>query len=511
MTLRRLSTALVLTVALTTTAACGDDGGGEQASDTLTVMAPLFGTAPDPNGELQQAVQKLIGKKLDVTWVPNADYADKTNVTLASNDIPQVMVIQADKGPAFVQAARAGAFWDLTGKLDKYPNLKPADPQTARNASVNGQVYGIYRVRPLLRSAVVIRKDWLAKVGMPLPKTVDELHHIAKAFTEGDPDGNGTKDTYGLILPKWSGFYASSSPYDVFETWYGAPNGWGDRGGKLVPGFDTEEFVQANRALKGWIDQGLVNPDYATLDTANWNNPFVQGKGGIIIDVNVRATDLVTLFKQKDPKDFDKVAMVGNLARPDGQKFSAPFTGYNGIIAISKQKVRTEEQLDQVLQVLDKLQSKEGTVLLTNGIEGRNFRLDGDYAVPVNDQDAAVKVLNNDVEKAFIQLGTRASVGLTAHRLKPADEPSRQMYDLRATLMTEDLKTAVHNPALPVVSDTYIQQGKTLDLIIPDARIKYLSGDISEDRLRAEVQRWYAGGGTKIAEEVNDLVAKLGK
>jgi len=505
---RHLAAALALTAVLAA-AACGDDAA-QPPSDTLTVMAPLFGTAPDPNGEVQQAIEKLIGKKLSIIWVPNADYGDKTNVTLASNNIPQVMVIQGDKTPSFVQTAQAGAFWDLTGKLDKYPNLKAADPLTGRNATVNGKVYGIYRVRPLLRSAVVIRKDWLAKVGLPLPESVDDLRKVAKAFTEQDPDGNGKKDTYGLIVPKWPGNYASSSPYDVIETWFGAPNGWGLRGGKLVPGFDTEEFYQANRWLKGWVDEGLVNPDFATFDSGSWNNPFVQGKGGIIIDVNVRSTELVKLFAQKDPKDFDKVAMVGNLKRSDGQKFSAPFTGYNGIIAISKQNVRSEEQLDQVLQVLDKLESKQGSVLLSNGIEGRNFELEGEFAVPVNQEDAKVKAIQNDVDKAFIQLGTRASVGLGAYALKPADEPSRKLLEQREALMQEDLKTAVHNPALGVVSPTAVQRGQTLDLIIPDARVKYLSGTISEQQLRAEVKRWYDSGGTQVAQEVNDLVSKLG-
>ncbi len=133
---RHLAAALALATVLSA-AACGDDD--ESASlDKITVLAPLFGTAPDANGELQQAVQKLIGKTLDITWVPNADYGDKTNVTLASNNIPDVMVIQGDKGPSFVQAAKAGAFWDLTGKLDKYPNLKPADARTGRNATING-------------------------------------------------------------------------------------------------------------------------------------------------------------------------------------------------------------------------------------------------------------------------------------------------------------------------------------------------------------------------------------
>jgi putative aldouronate transport system substrate-binding protein len=501
---RYLAAALAFGTALAL-AGCGDDGGQQADSGTITVMAPLFGTAPSPDGEMQKAVEALIGKKLSITWVPNADYGDKTNVTLASNDFPQVMVIQGDKSASFVRTAEAGAFWDLTGKLDKYENLKPADPQTGKNASVNGKTYGIYRVRPLLRSAVVIRKDWLAKVGLPLPQSVGDLYRIAKAFTEQDPDGNGKKDTYGLIVPKWPGFYASSSPYDVFETWHGAPNGWGERGGKLVPGFDTEEFYTANRELKKWVDEGLINPDFATLDTANWNDKFVQGKGGIIIDVNVRAVQLLDLFREQDPKSFDKVELVGNLKRDDGQKFSAPFTGYNGIIAISRQQVRTEEQLDQVLQVLNKLASKEGSVLLGNGIEGRNFKLEDGYAVPIDRENPQVKQIQNDVDKGFIQLGTRVSVGVGIYEQRPPDAPTRKAIELRDTLMNEDLKTAVHNPALSVVAPTYIQQGQTLDPIVPDARIKYLSGAITEEQFRAEVKRWYDSGGTKVAQEVNEL------
>jgi len=505
---RLLAVALALATTLVTSACGGDDK--EASLDKLTVMSRLFGTAPDPNGELQQAVEKLIGKKLDISWVPNADYSDKLNVTLASNNIPDVMVAD-EKSPSFVRAAQAGAFWDLTDKLDKYPNLKPADERTGRNSSINGKIYGIYRIRPALRSAIVIRKDWLAKVGLPLPQTVDDLYKIGKAFADQDPDGNGKKDTYGLIIPKWPGNYASASPYDAIETWFGAPNGWGERNGKLVPGFDTEEFYQANRWLKQWVDQGLVNPDFATLDSANWNDPFVQGKGGIIIDVNVRGTDLVSRFKQLDPKNFDKVAMVGNLKRSDGQKFSLPFTGYNNVLAISKQRIRTDAQLDEVLQTLDKLQSKEGSALLSNGIEGRNYKLENGFAVLINQDDPKVKLVQNDVDKAFIQLGTRASIGVGQYPSKYPDEVSQQLFDLRDKLMQEDLKTAVFNPALPVIAPTAVEKGQTLDLIIPDARIKYLSGTITEEQLRAEVKRWYDSGGTQVAQEVNDLVSKVGK
>jgi putative aldouronate transport system substrate-binding protein len=509
---RRLAVTVALSTALLASACSGGGGDskeGQAATSELTVMAPLFGTAPDPGGELQQAVEKLIGKKLKITWVPNAEYGDKSNVTLASDKIPDVMVAN-EKSPSFVKAAEAGAFWDLTGKLDKYPNLKPANEQTAKNSMTNGKTYGIYRVRPLLRSGIVIRKDWLAKLGLKEPQTVDDLYTIAKAFTEQDPDGNGKKDTYGLIIPKWPGNYASASPYDVIETWFGAPNGWGERDGKLVPGFDTPEFLTANTWLRKWVQEGLVNPDFATLDSANWNDPFVQGKGGMIIDVNVRATQLLDLFKEKNPKDFDKVTLVGNLKRSDGQKFSYPFTGYNMVMAISKQHIRTEEQLDQVLQTLDRLESKKGSILLTNGIEGRNFKADGQYAVPINQDDPKVKAIQNDVDKGFIQLGTRASVGLGAYALRPSDEASRAMRAKFDVLMNEDLKTAVFNPALSVIAPTAVAKGQTLDTIIPDARIKYLSGAITEDQLKAQIKRWYDGGGTQIVQEVNDLAAKAG-
>ncbi|MEV0622159.1 extracellular solute-binding protein [Nonomuraea sp. NPDC050404] len=477
-------------------------------------MAKLFGTAPEPTGEMQQTIEKFLGKKIKVTWVPNAEYTEKMNVTLASDSIPQVVVVDP-KMPAFVKAAQAGAFWDLTDKLDKYPNLKPADERTALNASINGKIYGLYRMRPLLRSAVVIRKDWLKKLGLEEPKTVDDFYNVAKAFTEKDPDGNGKKDTYGLLIPKWPGNYASASPYDVIETWFGAPTGWGERNGKVVPGFDTPEFVEANKWLKKMMDEGLINPDYATFDTAKWNEPFFHGRGGMIIDVNIRSRQVLDLFRENGDKDYgDKVTMVGNMALAEGKKFSYPFTGYADQLAISKQSVRTDAELDNVLKTLDKLATKEGQVLLQNGIEGRNFKVEnGDTAALINEDDPAVKVVQDNVDDAFTQLSTKGTmdIGGIAYQRVPSGQPYRDILALQKKLVEEDLKTAVHNVALPVAPPTAIERGAQIDTIISDARIKFLSGAIDEAGLKAEIKRWYDGGGTQIAAEVNDLLAKLPK
>ncbi|MGP3957890.1 extracellular solute-binding protein [Nonomuraea sp. 3N208] len=508
--------ALTLATALLATACSGTGGGGESSqadANTITFMTKLFGTAPNPQGELHQAIEKFLGKKIQVTWVPNADYQEKVNVTLASANIPDVMVVNP-KSPAFGKAAAAGAFWDLTDKIKKYPNLV-GDEKVLLNSSINGKIYGPYRTRPLLRSAVMIRADWLKKVGLEAPKTTDDLYKIAEAFTKKDPDGNGKNDTYGLIIPKWPGVeFAASNPFNVIDVWFGAPNNWGERDGKLVPEFDTPEFFEANRFTKKMIDEGLVNPDWNTLDTAKWNDPFVQNKGGIIIDVDVRTTQLLDLLKEQDPQTYgDKVLTVGNLSRPDGKKFSLPFSGYNDILAVSKQRVKTEAQLDELLKTLDKLASKEGQVLLSNGIEGRNFKVENGEAVLINQEDPKVKQVQDDVDKAFIQLGTQASTGTTgiAYPRVPPEAPYRKDLAERKERVAEDLKTAVFDPSLPVVPPTLVAKGATLNPIVTDARIKYLAGQLTEEQLKAEIKRWYDGGGTQIAQEINDLVSKLGQ
>lgn len=157
---RLIAGVLTLTAALTASACSGGGDAPKTDSNTITFMARLFGTAPNPQGEMQQAVEKFLGKKIHVTWVPNAQYSDKINVTLASDSIPQVIDVDPHL-PAFVKAAQAGAFWDLTDKIDKYPNLKPADQRTALNSSINGKIYGFYRMRPCCaRRSSSARTGW---------------------------------------------------------------------------------------------------------------------------------------------------------------------------------------------------------------------------------------------------------------------------------------------------------------------------------------------------------------
>lgn len=489
-------------VAALTLAGCSAGGGDASAElDSVSIMAPFLVTnAPEEGNEIQEALEEVAGVDLDITWVPNSSYGDKVNITLAGDDVPQVMVIQG-KDPGFVRNAQAGAFWELSEYLGDYENLKTTFPEVQEAASVNGDVYGIYRARDIVRTSVIVRKDWLANLGLEMPTTTDDLYEVARAFSQDDPDGNGVDDTYGLIVPKWPGTIGTNSPWDVIETWFGAGNRWTERDGELVPNFTTDEWLDAVDYEKRLSDEGLVNPDYATFDSANWNEPFLTGKGGIIVDVHSRAGVLMSLFKQQDPDNWQNyVDITGNLVGPDGELHAHPTTGYNGFLAIPKAQVRTEEQLRAVLEVLDKLNSPEAGPLLNNGIEGVTYTLDGDLAVPVDDAPQALK----DAVLSYSQLGMNVS-GFRGYLPKQPSEYEQQMYDKRLAIEKSDTEHAVLDPAAPFVSETYVSKGAQLDTIVSDARIQYIAGQIDRAGLLDAIELWRSSGGDQVIAEINEL------
>lgn len=499
----RSGAALVAAAALTLAGCAAPAPDPADDDETVSMMVPyLVASAPRADNPIQTALEEVAGVELDITWVPNSSYGDRTNITLAGDDIPEVMIIQG-KDPGFVQNAQAGAFWDLTEHLDDYPNLTTTFPEVERAASINGRVFGVFRGRDRMRTAVIVRKDWLETVGMTLPRTTDDLKAVARAFSEDDPDRNGVDDTYGLIIPKWPGAVGTNSPYDVIETWYGAGNRWTERDGKLVPSFTTDEWLDAVDYEKSLVDEGLVNPDYATFDSANWNEPFLNGKGGIIVDVHSRAGVLVNLFKESDPENFaDYVDVTGNLEGPDGRLHAHPTTGYYGFLAIPKASVRTEDELQRVLTVLDKLNTPEAGALLNNGIEGVTYTLEGDRAVPIPDAPQSIA----DDSASYSQIGMNVS-GFRGHLPLLPTAPEQELDDRRRAIEQSDLESAVYDPAAAFVSETYVAQGAQLDTIVSDARLQYIAGQIDRDGLIAAIERWRSSGGAQVIAEINELAA----
>ncbi len=510
-----ISTFGVALMATTVLAACGggktDDSSSADGSDdkTMTIMSPfLEATAPTGDNELQDALEKATGYKMKINWVPNTNYADKMNITLAGDDIPKIIV--ASKTGSFVKSAENDAFWDLTDYLKDYPNLSQADPDVLNNSSVNGHIYGVYRSRDIMRTCVYVRKDWLDNLNLDMPETTEDLYNIAKAFTEDDPDGNGADDTTGLVIPSWPGAINSSSPYDAMAVWFGAGNAWKEVDGKLEPSFMQPEYLKSIQFVRDMVEKGYINQDYATLSADNWDDPILNGKGGIVIDTYSRAASINNKYIQAHPETegTNFVEFTGNLKNADGKLNAMPTDGYSSFLAIPKASVKTEDDLKDVLNFIDKMNDKESQILLGNGIEGKNFEVvDGKAQALTGDE--AEKISN--LQKCYSQLATNVTTDLQYYLPKQETEAKEADYQHRQDLMASDAESAVFNPAAAYVADTYVTKGVQLDQIIGDARIQYIAGQIDDDGWNAAIKQWQKQGGDDIVKEMNDLHAEATK
>ncbi|WP_274651366.1 extracellular solute-binding protein [Paenibacillus humicola] len=461
---------------------------GKPAPLKLDIMLPSFETDLAQKGSpVLKKLEEMTNTDITPVWVPATTYEDKFNITLASGKLPTIMAVLS-KSASFVSAVQAGAFWEIGPYLKDYQYLSQANPIILNNSSINGKIYGIYRSRPLGRYGILYRKDWLKKVGLTEPKTVDDFYNMLKAFTEKDPDGDGKNDTYGLVASK------DSTIWDIMGTWFGVPNKWGvDANGKLVPAHMTPQYMDALKFFRKLYEEKLINPDFAVLDPAKMDDPVKNSQAGVEVTVLDNTHRLETAYEDAHAGATDIFDAVGAVTGPDGKQHNLPTSGYAGMLAIPKSSVKTEDELKKVLTFLDSLNSKEEQTLIWAGLEGQNYTMKDNYIVRSTDEKIQANIQDLNQMLMGIPANNYLDVEQTPLRLKETN------------IMNANEKIVVPNPAEPLISKVYAQKGAQLDNIISDARIKFIVGQIDENGFKQAVDLWRSSGGDDYTAEINSL------
>ncbi|MEG0766455.1 MAG: hypothetical protein RR482_01950 [Clostridia bacterium] len=145
----------------------------------------------------------------------------------------------------------------------------------------DGNYYGV----PYLHAAVMesgtmlIRKDWLDKLQLAIPTTLDELHTVLTAFTLQDPDGNGANDTYGINGNGRYHFNYVFGAYGIMPKTYAM-----DAEGKVYYTSTSETYREAIKTLAGWYKEGLIDPETFTDDRTKQREKWAAGKFGVLSD-----------------------------------------------------------------------------------------------------------------------------------------------------------------------------------------------------------------------------------
>ena len=294
----------------------------------------------------------------------------------------------------------------------------------------------------------------------------------------------------------------------MIQTWFGCGNEWVEQDGKLVPVHQTAEYKEALQWMRKIYEDGLVRPDWATVDTSTWEDGCKKGEAGCFLDTMDGAKRIWNYFTSNnvasvvDPSTTATMTMVGPIAKDaNSEPRTLATSGYNGFYLITKSGAKTEEDLKNCLTFLDKMNDDPMLELADYGIEGISYDLNENGNVVLNPDYDASQTPNCGLNQAIAYIPNMSSV---SHPLEKAES---QIESEACQEVNE--KYAVFNPALGYLANsaTNAEVGTDIEQIIDDARTQYICGQIDDAGLDDAAQQWLDRGGAQLVEEVNELYA----
>lgn len=474
------------------------EGNKEEASENeapaeITIMLPL-NIAETPPDTIKNELEKLTNTKLTYNFFPADTYEEKLNASFATGSLPQVTYLKNQA--TFLnlkEAIRDGEFWEIGPYLSEYEHLSKLKEQVLNNTKVDGKLYSLYIGRPLARQGIIYRKDWADKLGLPEPKTTEELFEMMKQFTENDPDGDGQKNTVGLADRNDLVYGAFKTLSSYFQT----PNNWGEKDGQLLPEFMFDEYVQTMDYVKKIREAGYMNQDFAATSKTDQINLFTSGKAGVYIG---SMQDVSTLDKDLTKNVPTAVTDVNSLITgPSGKYGIWALPGYNNVVVFPKSAIKDEAELKKVLAFFDKQMTPEASNLMFWGIEGTHYEVVDGKAKEKDDKDKIEREVKGFKDSVIGEVETNGRYD--------------GYYSLPSRIKAEELiitneQHAIHDPTAPLDSATYTEKGLQLQDIITDATYKYIYGQIDKAGFDQAIETWKSRGGSQIIEEFNAAYKK---
>ncbi|WP_127540614.1 extracellular solute-binding protein [Paenibacillus illinoisensis] len=389
----------------------GADGNASGNGERVTLKVEVFdrGNSPSPytitNNYLSKLVQEKFGdpNNIDVQFVPiqRSEEVTKLNVLMASNtDVPDIVFVYDSS--VFYRYAQQGGLTDVGELLDQYgPNLKKfLGEDTLKFGQLEGQQFAIPGKRAITgRYSSYIRKDWLDKLGLPLPTTTDELYTTLKAFKEKDPGQLGSKN-----IPM--GMALAPAQFETLIYSFIKPVS-GDL--TYAQRFELplhEGFKDAMKFMNKLYNEGLISKDFSLDEDKTQLAKDVQNG-----NIGYWSEDVDAIFYADGTLDNLRKNVEGSNLVPvdaytnanvDNKHIKSRY-GSNGMyIMIPKSSKRAVE----AIKYLDWMASDNNLLDILNGVEGENYELvDG---LPVVKEDATQEAkdrLFNGGDMAIISNG----------------------------------------------------------------------------------------------------------
>lgn len=426
-------------------------------------------------------IHKVMRDKTGVSLTDIGGAAGSTTMSeqfllmLASGELPDIINApwNAYTGGA-AAAIEEGYIVDMMEYKECIPNLLKyldENPEIAAQVLTPDGKLGFapfIKAIPIPEMGLVIRKDWLDELNMEAPTTMDEMHDVLVAFQE----------KYNCKSPltfeaRWLFQQGSanplSSPWNTTYQEYILD-------GKVQFGPLTEEYREFIATLAQWYKEGLLDPDFASVDKSTVQAKFSNGEAGVSIQ---QSSNIQNCLSANEGTGYEVLALESLVMnKGDEPEFAQQsIQHYDGGMCYAVST--TCPDIEAACRYLDWRFSEEGLMTMNYGIEGVTYEVvNGEVQLTdliLHNEETPVA---NSARDEIAQNRNRAGVSLDIS-LAYTDQ-QKEWIDVWTAHMDEYVLPTV--PYTAEQQDTIGKSWGNVDDYCQEMILKYIVGssDISE-------------------------------
>jgi len=382
-------------------------------------------------------IMKRFNAEIDFQ-TPAAEAGQQFNIMLATGEYPEVINWQLNGYPGgLAKLVSDGVAIKLNDLIEDHaPNFKKLldeNPELRKQVTLDDGTIALFpKIElDLTRMAYegnLIRQDWLDKLNLDVPATIEEWYEVLKAFKEKDPNGNQLQDEIPLALNK-----DNSSLYNFAGAWgvraknfYISPNS-----GVMTYGPLEKNYLDYISTMHKWYVEGLIDSEFASLDDKAVDSRIAENRVGAIRGLVSYFGKWAQLMRAEVP-EFQWVGTteavgVGGKPYNSTQDMAIHIATQNGTFITSAAK-----EPERIVAFLDYLYGEEGGTLINWGIEGKSYIIEDGVKKFTDEMKNSNGTINYEVlnKYAYTQWGFSkvmnkeawAQVELTSPDAKNANE-----------------------------------------------------------------------------------------
>lgn len=548
-------TSLLLSIllALTVLAGCGQSNGEQPdkiAPDSASSVPAQSAAAEEPSkievgltmfewgwegpvegkDEVAPEIEKRTGVKIKLNrWIITSEEDEKRQLSLwaSSNDFPEVLCIPTDTYSTEMmnQLGDAGKLWEVDGIVKKiipeaqtmlsnsmeyYMNTKSGKKYIY--PTQNNDYDAMIAMDNVAQEGLIIRKEWLDKLGTGYPKTPDELYTVLKRFKDEIKTFNGQTVIPALLGEGMAGVdYFAKMFFDKTDRTSGFNLFRKLSDGSFTNELDQQKLERFLLYMNKLYRDGLLDREVATIKDSQYQEKMNSGRVGLSGQPGWNMTTYNDNIKAIDPNVFYTF-----MPMPKGEGVTTPVQQYivsSAPCAFVFSKSMDETKFNRTSDMFAYMSTQDGLILSWFGLEGIHWEKNAEGKIKFTQKfldETGGGDWNKGAQRGIgYYVGLAAKVGVIDPLIVPYEYLNRYDYvESRKNLQGSIIKADEPQDLVPPGP---IQSKKMASITtqFKDMIIKAIIAS-SEAECKQLVSEWPATwerlGGKEIAAEKTELM-----